>query len=246
MGGKLIKGRGTDLRTLHEALSMATIVAIVVHALALLGDTFMHPSLADITIPFVSSYKTLWMTMGIVGGWMMIILGLSFYARGAHRPAALAQAAPLHRAGLGPRPRSLARRRHRRRQAVVPRGHGDRRDPGRGAARRPHVAQATRAAGRRPRGGGAMSDGILIAGGGLAGQRCAETLRRAGYEGRVRDGVRRAARPPTTDRRSPRPSSRTRRPTRSSACARRRGTATTPSRCCSAPARRASTARGAP
>jgi NADPH-dependent 2,4-dienoyl-CoA reductase/sulfur reductase-like enzyme len=31
-----------------------------------------------------------------------------------------------------------------------------------------------------------MSEGILIAGGGLAGQRCAETLRRAGYEGRLR------------------------------------------------------------
>ena len=42
----------------------------------------MHPSLADIAIPFASSYKTVWMTMGIVGGWMMIILGLSFYARG--------------------------------------------------------------------------------------------------------------------------------------------------------------------
>jgi len=81
MGGKLIKGRGTDLRTLHEALSMATIVAIVVHAVALLGDAFMHPSLADITIPFVSSYMTVWTTIGIVGGWMMIILGLSFYAR---------------------------------------------------------------------------------------------------------------------------------------------------------------------
>jgi methionine sulfoxide reductase heme-binding subunit len=81
MGGKLIKGRGTDLRAAHEALSMATIVAIVVHAVALLGDTFMHPSLADITIPFVSSYETAWMAMGIVGGWMMVILGLSFYAR---------------------------------------------------------------------------------------------------------------------------------------------------------------------
>jgi sulfoxide reductase heme-binding subunit YedZ len=81
MGGKLIKGRGPDLRALHEALSMATIVAIVVHAVSLLGDSFMHPSLADITIPFASSYKTVWMTMGIVGGWMMIILGLSFYAR---------------------------------------------------------------------------------------------------------------------------------------------------------------------
>src|SRR4029450_3981416 len=63
------------------ALSIATIVAIVVHAVALLGDTYLRPSLADITIPFVSSYMTLWTTIGIVAGWMMIILGLSFYAR---------------------------------------------------------------------------------------------------------------------------------------------------------------------
>jgi methionine sulfoxide reductase heme-binding subunit len=82
MGGKLIKGRGPDLRVAHEALSMATIVAIVVHAVALLGDGFMHPSVADVTIPFVSSYMTAWTTIGIVGGWVMIILGLSFYARG--------------------------------------------------------------------------------------------------------------------------------------------------------------------
>ena len=82
MGGKLIKGRGPDLRVAHEALSMATIVAIVVHAVALLGDSFMHPSVADITIPFVSSYMTAWTTIGIVGGWMMIILSLSFYVRG--------------------------------------------------------------------------------------------------------------------------------------------------------------------
>jgi sulfoxide reductase heme-binding subunit YedZ len=81
MGGKLLKGRGPDLRAAHEALSIATIVAIVVHAVALLGDSYLRPSLADITIPFVSSYMTLWTTIGIVAGWMMIILGLSFYAR---------------------------------------------------------------------------------------------------------------------------------------------------------------------
>jgi sulfoxide reductase heme-binding subunit YedZ len=81
MGGKLLKRRGADLRVAHEALSLATIVALVVHAVALLGDSFMHPSVADITIPFASSYMRIWTTIGIVGGWLMIILGLSFYAR---------------------------------------------------------------------------------------------------------------------------------------------------------------------
>jgi sulfoxide reductase heme-binding subunit YedZ len=82
MGRKLLKGRGPDLRVAHEALSLATIVALVVHAVALLGDSFLRPSLADIAIPFVSTYMTVWTTMGIVAGWLMIILGLSFYARG--------------------------------------------------------------------------------------------------------------------------------------------------------------------
>ena len=35
-------------------------------------------------------------------------------------------------------------------------------------------------------------DGILIVGGGLASQRCVETLRARGYEGRIADGLRRA------------------------------------------------------
>jgi methionine sulfoxide reductase heme-binding subunit len=79
-GGKLVKGR-PDLRQLHEALSLATIVALVVHAVALLGDRFLSPSLADISIPFVSGYQRGWTTLGIVAGWALIALGLSYYAR---------------------------------------------------------------------------------------------------------------------------------------------------------------------
>jgi sulfoxide reductase heme-binding subunit YedZ len=81
MGGRFVRGRGLDLRATHEAVSLATIVAIVVHGVTLLGDKFMNPSVADIAIPFVSGYQTFWTTTGIVAGWGLAILGLSYYAR---------------------------------------------------------------------------------------------------------------------------------------------------------------------
>ena len=70
-----------ELRSVHEALSIATLVAIGVHGLSLLGDSFLAPSLADVTIPFVSPYQRLWTTLGILAAWMLALLGLSYYAR---------------------------------------------------------------------------------------------------------------------------------------------------------------------
>src|SRR4051795_6090759 len=109
-GGRLVKGR-PDLRHFHEALSLATIVALVVHAVSLLGDSFLSPSLADISIPFVSGYQRGWTTFGIVAGWAMIVLGVSYYVpdrigqqrwRPMHRLTALAWAAGLaHSLGEG-------------------------------------------------------------------------------------------------------------------------------------------------
>jgi sulfoxide reductase heme-binding subunit YedZ len=81
MGGRILKGRQPDLRVTHEALSLATLAALAVHGLTLLGDSFMHPSLGDVAVPFLSSYKTLWTSMGIVAFWAMLLLGLSYYAR---------------------------------------------------------------------------------------------------------------------------------------------------------------------
>jgi methionine sulfoxide reductase heme-binding subunit len=111
MSTKLLKGRTSDLRAAHDTLALATIVAIVVHGVALLGDSYLHPSIADISIPFVSSYKSFWTSLGIVGGWGLILLGLSYYARrwvGAvrwrklHRFTALAWLAGLvHAIGEG-------------------------------------------------------------------------------------------------------------------------------------------------
>lgn len=81
MGGKLMKRIGPDRRTIHEVLSLSVIVAIAVHGLALIGDNYMRPSLLDVTLPFVWSYKPLSTSIGIVAGWALILLGLSYYLR---------------------------------------------------------------------------------------------------------------------------------------------------------------------
>jgi methionine sulfoxide reductase heme-binding subunit len=81
MSGSLRKRLGGDLRVLHEALSLATLAALAVHGLTLLGDGYLNPSLADVSLPFVSGYKTLWTSTGIVAFWALALLGLSYYAR---------------------------------------------------------------------------------------------------------------------------------------------------------------------
>lgn len=79
-GGRL-RGFGGDSKALHEALSLATIFAIAVHGAALLGDHFLHPTLLDISVPFTGGYRPLWTGIGIVAGWGLAALGLSYYAR---------------------------------------------------------------------------------------------------------------------------------------------------------------------
>jgi predicted ferric reductase len=81
MGGRMVRGGNADRRAYHEVLALSTMAAIVAHALVLIGDPFLHPGLADVTVPFASSYETLWTTLGIVAAWMTVLLGLSFYVR---------------------------------------------------------------------------------------------------------------------------------------------------------------------
>jgi sulfoxide reductase heme-binding subunit YedZ len=81
MATRLGPFKTADLRTAHEALSLGTMAAIVIHAGSLLFDSYLSPSLADITIPFAGSYEPLWTSLGIVCGWSLLALGLSYYAR---------------------------------------------------------------------------------------------------------------------------------------------------------------------
>lgn len=103
--------RTGDMRVTHEALSLATLAALAVHGLSLLGDGYLKPGLGDVAVPFLGSYRTLWTTIGIVAFWMLALLGLSYYARARigvqrwrrlHRFAALAWALGIvHSLGEG-------------------------------------------------------------------------------------------------------------------------------------------------
>jgi sulfoxide reductase heme-binding subunit YedZ len=79
-GGPL-QGRSAQLRTLHEALSLATLAALALHGLSLLGDGWLKADLADIAIPFASGYRPFWTGLGIIGGYGLAALSLSYYAR---------------------------------------------------------------------------------------------------------------------------------------------------------------------
>src|SRR4051794_19560249 len=79
----------------HEHLALAGLVAIAVHGATLLGDRWLHASPLEILVPFVMHQDPVFTGMGIVGGWLAALLGLSFYVRKRLGPALWRK---LHRA----------------------------------------------------------------------------------------------------------------------------------------------------
>jgi len=66
---------------LHNFLSWAGLVMSALHALVLLGDNNPTMNLADIVIPFVGPYRPIWVGLGVVGIYLMLLVSVSFYVR---------------------------------------------------------------------------------------------------------------------------------------------------------------------
>ena len=83
MAGRLARGPGRAklLRAIHEQTALGALIAIVVHGVSLLGDHWMHPGLAGISVPFAMGYRPIATGVGIIAGYLAALLGLSFYAR---------------------------------------------------------------------------------------------------------------------------------------------------------------------
>lgn len=83
MAGKVMRrpGLAKKLLAVHEQTALAGLVAIAVHAIALLGDPWLHPGVAGVTVPFALGFKTFYTGLGVIGAYLAVLLGLSYYAR---------------------------------------------------------------------------------------------------------------------------------------------------------------------
>jgi sulfoxide reductase heme-binding subunit YedZ len=83
MSMRSAKGPGAmaRLKTLHEATALTALLAIAGHGLTLLGDSYLRPGLSGIAIPFTMSHQPLWTGLGVIGGWLAAVFGLTFYVR---------------------------------------------------------------------------------------------------------------------------------------------------------------------
>jgi sulfoxide reductase heme-binding subunit YedZ len=81
MSAKRQNANKRDLRAIHEALSLITLAMVALHGLSLLGDSYLNPGPAGIAIPFIGFYRPLWTGLGIIAGYGLAALGLSYYLR---------------------------------------------------------------------------------------------------------------------------------------------------------------------
>lgn len=83
MSAKLMRrpGLSKKLLAVHEQTALAGLVAIAVHGIALLGDPWLHPGVAGVAVPFALGFKTFFTGLGVIGGYLAALLGLSYYVR---------------------------------------------------------------------------------------------------------------------------------------------------------------------
>jgi methionine sulfoxide reductase heme-binding subunit len=83
LGARAIRGGGRPavLRAVHEAAALATIVAILVHGVALVFDPWLKAGVVNVVVPFAVHYRPLATGLGQIAALGILTLGPSFYIR---------------------------------------------------------------------------------------------------------------------------------------------------------------------
>jgi methionine sulfoxide reductase heme-binding subunit len=83
MAGKVMRrpGLSRKLIAIHEQTALAGLIAIAIHGITLLGDPWLNPGVAGVTVPFAMDFRTAFTGLGVIAAYLAMALGLSFYAR---------------------------------------------------------------------------------------------------------------------------------------------------------------------
>ncbi len=65
----------------HEYLSLLAIGFVILHVTVLLFDQYLPFTLVQILIPFMSTYRPLWVGLGVIGAYLSGLVTVTFYMR---------------------------------------------------------------------------------------------------------------------------------------------------------------------
>jgi hypothetical protein len=83
VSSKMLKGRveASLIYGLHEFFPLLAILFAAIHAVVLLGDSYIDFRVSHLFLPFTSPYKPLWTGLGTVALYLTLALVTSFYVR---------------------------------------------------------------------------------------------------------------------------------------------------------------------
>lgn len=73
---------GTFTYDFHEYLSLLGLGFVLLHIVVLLFDQFLPFSIIQLLIPFTDSYRPLWVGIGIISFYVLLVVTITFYLRG--------------------------------------------------------------------------------------------------------------------------------------------------------------------
>src|SRR5512141_1257265 len=72
---------GTFAYDFHEHLSLMGLGFIVLHVVVLMFDKYLPFSIFQILIPFIDTYRPLWVGLGIISFYILLLVTFTFYLR---------------------------------------------------------------------------------------------------------------------------------------------------------------------
>ncbi len=79
---------GTYSYDFHEFLSLLGLGFVLLHVVVLAIDKFLPFSLSQILVPFIDTYRPLWVGLGIIGFYIFLLVTVTFYMRQSIGPQA--------------------------------------------------------------------------------------------------------------------------------------------------------------